>query len=263
MKSFGGFYRGLRVVVKQNGPLISSAVAGVGVGVTAYLAARASFQATHILDDLDEETAVEYNRDPSTKEKAQAVWKLYIPAAAAGGSTLLCIFAGHRLATHKALAAQAALAVTERAYSEYREKLIEEFGPEKRHLGEAKDRAIREQIAQDHVRDNPPPKVAELQAGIPGDVLCHEAFTGRYFMSSKQKLEDARNKLNAKALKFDYATMDDFYHDIGLRFTSTSGENGWRSGRMMELLYSTVETEDGRPALSFEYNYVDPIGLKF
>lgn len=256
MINLNGLSRGVRTVLKQNGPLISSAVAGIGVGVTGYLTARATFQAADVIRDHEVKNGKSEIPLERFKERTQLVWKLYIPPVVAGGSTVLCIFTGHRLSAHKALAAQAAFAVTERAYSEYREKVIDEFGEKNRYLGEMKDQSIRNQIAQDHVRADPPPKNLEVRAEMPGDVLCHEAYTGRYFMSSKQKLEDARNRINAKLNKHDYATLDDFYHDVKLRFTSESGETGWKPERQLELLYSTVESEDGRPCMSFEYNYV-------
>lgn len=233
-------------MIKQNGPLLSSALAGIGVGVTAYFTAKATFKAAELIQTSE---TLEPDVPMSNREKVKLVWRCYIPPAVAGIGTVLLIGNGHRLATNKALAAQAALAVTDRAYTEYRDKVADE-------LGEHKDQRIRDEIAQDRVRENPPP--SELIAEAP-EVLCHEAFTGRYFICSKEKLHRAENRIVAKTLKHEYATLDDFYHQIGLKITSTSGENGWVANRTMELLFSSVLTDDGRPALSFEYNYVKPL----
>jgi hypothetical protein len=156
----------------------------------------------------------------------------------------------------KTLAAQTAFAVTERAYSEYRNKVIEEFGDGDRDKGERKDQAIRDKIAADRVKENPPPDI--LVTG-PGNVLCLELFTGRYFASDMETLRQAENKLNAKLLTHDIQTLDDFYWLIGLQPTSYSSEGGWESPRLMELEFSTQLTDDGRPCLTFNYNYIKPL----
>jgi hypothetical protein len=247
-----------RLLVKQNAPAISHAAAAVGVGATAYLTAKATFKAA---EKFDREEYLRNAADVSpmsNKEKVKLVWRCYIPPTVAGVGTILLIGNGHRLAANKIIAGQAALAVTERAYSEYREKILKEFGTGKEHLGEFKDRGIRDEIAQDRVNKNPPP--ANLVVGdTPGDVLCHEAYTGRYFISSMEKLRRAENRIVHKTNRFEYATLDDFYHEVGLKITSVSGETGWKPDRPMELLIASVLTEDGRPALSFEYNYVTTI----
>jgi len=93
----------------------------------------------------------------------------------------------------------------------------------------------------------------------PGNVLCCELHTGRYFISDMESLRRAQNDINAKILKHDYATLDDLYYILGLKTTSTSGNLGWTSGRQLEMSYSTMLTEDNRPCITFEYNYIKPL----
>ena len=138
-------------------------------------------------------------------------------------------------------------AVTERAYSEYRDKVVEELGPRK-------DQSIRDKVVADQIANNPSPSQDVLVTG-PGNVLCCELFTMRYFASDMEKLRRAQNDMNAKLLKHDYATFDDFYYIIGLRPTTTSGNLGWTSDKLMELIFSTALSDDGRPCITFEYNY--------
>jgi len=77
----------------------------------------------------------------------------------------------------------------------------------------------------------------------------------RYFACDIEKLRKTQNELNARLIKHDYATLDDFYYMLGLRQTTVSGTMGWTSDKMMELIFSTTLSDDGRPCLTFEYNY--------
>jgi hypothetical protein len=236
----------IRGYVKSNSPVLLSVVAGAGTIVTAYLASKASFDACRIID-IDE---VEHGHSSSSKQRAwdrtKLVWKCYIPPAVSATTTIACIAGSNRFGARKTLAAQTAFTLTERAYSEYRDRVIEEFGARK-------DQTIRDKMAEDRVAKSPPPEI--LVSG-PGNVLCCEMWTGRYFTSDMESLKKAQNELNARLLKHDYATLDDFYYLLKLPMTTSSGEAGWKSDKLMDLDFSTVLTPDGRPCLTFEYNYI-------
>jgi hypothetical protein len=183
-------------------------------------------------------------------ERTKLVWKLYIPAGISATTTITCIISANRVEANKTIAAQTAFAVSQRTLSEYRDKVIEEYG-------ERKDQSIRDSIAEDRVKATA--KESSLVISGPGNVLCCEMFTGRYFNSDMETLRKSQNELNARLLAHDYATFDDFYYMVGLSRTSSSSQIGWRSTKLMELQFSTVLTEDGRPCLAFEYNYTEPL----
>ena len=237
----------VRSNVKANSPVILSVMAGLGTLSTAYLTARASFEACRIIDIDEAEHGISDNPKRRIKERAKLVWKCYIPAAISATSTIVCIAGSNRLGARKTIAAQTAFAVSERLYSDYRDKVIEEFGARK-------DQTIRDTIAAERVKKNPPPSQDILVTG-PGNVLCCELFTGRYFASDIESLKKAQNELNARLLKHDYATLDDFYYLLNLGTTQYSGEMGWKSDKLMDMEFSTVLTDDGRPCLAFSYNY--------
>jgi len=179
------------------------------------------------------------------KENAKLVWTFYIPAGVSGVLTIGCIFGANRLGSRRTIAAQVLLAASERAYSAYRDEVIEE-------LGERKDVAIRDKVAEKLVEAKPPPEV--MIAGT-GDVTCCEAFTGRYFSCSMEKLKRVQNELNAKLLRDDYCTLDEFYWLLGLEYTQTSSEVGWKSNKLMALEFTST-THKEQPVLVFNYNYV-------
>jgi len=239
----------VRTNAKEHLPLILSVAAGLGTISTAYLAADAGYKSAHLIEDV-EEGEVNPDRKQRLIERTRLVWKLYIPTAISAVTTIACVAGSNRVSTNKTIAAQTAFAVSQRVYSEYRDKVIEEYG-------ERKDQSIRDQIAEDRVKATAPDSGLVIAGS--GAVLCCELFTGRYFNSDMETLRRAQNDLNKRLLTHDYATFDDFYYDVGLPRTSSSGQIGWKSSKLMEMVFSTVLTEDGRPCLAFEYNYTEPL----
>ena len=227
----------------ENSQVLLSSIAATGVLTTGYLAARAGYRTAVIFRDVDD--------DLPAVQKAQLVWMEYLPAAASGAITVSCIFAALKVGNRKTAAAHTALAVSERLFSEYRDKVVAQ-------IGETKEQKLRDEIAQDRVNSNPP-STKEIIIACPGTVLCCEDFTGRYFTSDVESLRKAQNDINAKLIGHGYATLDDFYYLIGIPSTSSSNDIGWDSDKMMNLEFSTTLTQDARPCLVFTYNYTKHI----
>ena len=229
----------MKKLIKENSSLILSIGAGIGVLTTAYFTGVASFQAANVLSEEDPHMEL--------KEQIRLVWKLYIPAGVAATTTIICVAGVKHVDARKTLAAQTALAMSQRSYEAYRAQVVEQ-------LGDKKDQMILAKAAEKRVNDNPPPAIV---AGS-GTVLCCEMYTGRYFNSDMETINRAVNEVNAKILSHDYVTLDYFYYVVGLRTTTPSGNTGWESPKLLELEYSTI-LHDGRPVLAFEYNYVKSI----
>jgi Family of unknown function (DUF6353) len=235
-------------VLRDNSTVILTSLGVSGTLTTAYLAAKASFKASTIIED--EQRRLNRNEESHplyTKEKLRIVWKLYIPAGVSGAVTIACIIGGARIGTKRTAAAYSLLTVSEKAFTEYQEKVVEQIGVKK-------EQAVRDGIAQDRVTQSPPSR--ELVVAGNGNVLCHEQYTGRYFSSDMETLRRAQNDINAKIIQHSEATLSDFYYLVGLPNTTHSSGIGWTSDKMMELRFSTVMSDDSRPCISFEYNYV-------
>lgn len=235
-----GFYL-VKAFAKENSPSILTGVAISGTATTAYLSGVASYRAAKRLGEMPP--------DLPKREILQEVWMLYIPAGVSGAVTIGCIFGATQIASKRAAAAYSLLAVSERIFEEYREKVVEE-------LGEKKEKHIRDEVAQLEVKNNPPSNV--IIANSEG-VLCNELLTGRYFMCDMETLRRAVNDVNAKLMKEDYCVIGEFYYLIGIPITSNGNRIGWTSDKLMELDFTTTLTEDGKPCLAFDYNYVKPM----
>ena len=237
--------------LKKNSPTLLTTIAAGGVVATAYFTAKGTIKAAEAIHNHEQQHGVREDPRERAKTHVQVAWRCYIPAASAATGTIACIVGANRVGLRRMAAAQAGLIVSERALSEYRRKVVEQFG-------QRKDDTIREEIAKDRVAGTTPPSQEVLLTG-PGNILSMELYTGRYFACDMETLRRAQNTLNERLIRHDYASLDDFYDIIGLRPTSTSSEIGWKSSKMMELEFTTVLSNDGRPCLAFEYNYTRPL----
>jgi len=233
--------------ISNNSPTILSGIAVTTSIVTAVLAAKASFSAS---DDIREEIV---NRELSmvdppemtVREKVELVWPYFVPAAVTGTATVVCIIAANRIGSRRAAAMAAAYAMSREAFAEYKDKVVEK-------LGEAKEQKVRDEIAQDQVNRNPMNK--ELYITETGSVMCYDSITGRYFTSSVEAMRQAENVINRQIIHDMSASASDFYSLIGLPTTPYSGEVGWNNDVPLELKFSAVLSEDGKPCVSVNYD---------
>lgn len=234
----------------ENSPSILTAIGVTGTITTAYLTGKASYEsAFRILEESHDQMQQGIPKKLSKREIAELVWPLFIPAAITGATTVACIVGANRVGARRAAALTAAYSLSEKAYSEYRDKVVET-------LGEKKEKAVRDEIAQEKVTRNPPEHVWISGSG---NVLCCELLTGRYFHSEMEVLKKAVNEMNAQLLRHDYVTLGELYYAIGLPQTSMSSDIGWTSDRLLELEITTTLSLDDKPCIAFDYNYTKPL----
>lgn len=251
MTIFGDIAKRAARFTADNSPAILSAVAVTGAVTTAYLAGRASFEAANVIALKEGVEGVPEDPREQMKERLRLVWKLYIPAIGTGVMTVACIIGANRIETKRAAAMAAAYSLTEKAFGEYKEKVVER-------LGSDKERDIRDEIAQDRVTNNPPVDTQILIAGG-GDVLCYDKFSDRYFTSDIETIKAAQNRVNYQINNDFYASLTDFYYAIGLPSTGYSDEVGWNADRLMEIQFSaTLAEANKRPCMVIEF-VVEPI----
>ena len=238
-----GLYYGVKTAFKHNAPAILTGLGVSGTITTAVLTARATWKASN---RLSEGPPIE---QLSKKEIIRECWDLYIPATIAGTVTVGCILGANHVSTKRAAAMASLLAVSERTITDYREKVIEQ-------IGEKKEKNLRDEIVQERIQKTPVSEVVVVGEGV---VLYMEGFTGRHFACNNSVLDSAVNKINHKAQREGYATLGDFYFEVGLPQTSNSGQVGWHSDNLLELRRVAEISPDGRPCISIDYNYVDPL----
>lgn len=250
---FSAIFRRSGKVLSDNAPAIFATTAVVGTVATAYLSGRAVLRAEEIVFNYEQEAREltgneEYEVD--ARRRAELVWQEFVAPTAAAVCTIVCIFAAHRVSTRRTAAALAAFAISEKVYDEYKEKVVEK-------LGANKEQKARDEIAQRRVNEDPRVLgLAHLEDGQ--SIVCYDLFTGRPFISDMETLRRVENNINHMIVHDNYASLSDFYEQVGLEKTSMSDDFGWNLDKLLELHFSAVLTPEGRPVMAVDFK-VAPI----
>ena len=248
--SFGRF-------IADKSPTILTVMGVTGLVGTVVLAVKATPEAMRRIEDED---ALRGSDDPmyyaqkispmSKLDHVKAGWKPYIPAALSGAVSIACILGANSVHNKRNAAVIGLYTLSESAYKEYREKVAST-------IGDKKEREVRSEIVKDHILENPARNTEIFVTGT-GDQLCYDDLTGRYFMSSAEKIRKAQNDVNATCINDMYASQNDFYRLIGLPPVALGEEVGWRPDVMMDISFDSHLDADNKPCLALVYR-VAPI----
>lgn len=245
---FAELFKKTQSLATENSTALLTGVGVVGTVSTALLTGRASFKAAALIEDHERRYAIEHQKlssdpvpDMEFREKLALVWPQFIPPVGVASITIFAIVMSNRVSAKEAAALATAYGVSERAFHEYREKVVERIGP-------GKETAVRDSIAQDRVN-----KTIESNAIVligSGTVLCMDLWTGRYFESTVEKIRTAENDINFEIVQGMYASASSFYDALGLEATEMTDVLGWNINNKLEVDFSTTLTTDGRPCLT-------------
>lgn len=234
--------------LKRNSSTILTCIGAAGVIATAVTASIATPKAIKLLEEAKEEKGEDLTKIETLAVAAPS----YIPAILIGASTIACIFGANILNKHQQAALASAYALLDSSYKEYRSKLKELYG-------EDADRAIRSAIAKDKLNQEKLPDVDDTK-------LFFDYFSGRYFESTSEKVEQAEYNLRMSLVAKDYAYLNDFYNELGLKPINYVGELGWSIGACsghdwsswIDFGHEEVTTDDGLEC-TIIYMHPDPI----
>lgn len=194
--------------LKKNGGTILAIGASVGVVLTAIETGKATIKAEKLMELNAAE--LEY----TTKEKVKDCWKFYLPATALGVGTIACILGSNALNKKQIASLTAGYMALGKAYTEYRQKVIENIGIEK------------EAEIQDQIKEEKLPEVREKMEDE--KLLCYEPISKRYFHASEVELTDAFYNANRYFALNGELSMNDFTSYLpGLDFIPEGDELGW------------------------------------
>lgn len=239
--------------ISKNSPTILTGLAVGGVLTTVIFAVQATPTALTLINDREQELTdmqpgVYHRPVLLTKvEVAKLTWKLYLPAASMGLATIACIIGANSI-NHKRNAALATVyGLTETAFREYKEKVVET-------VGKNKEIKIRDEISADKVKSNPPGKNEVIFTGK-GEVLCYDSMSGRYFNSDIEQIRRVVNKINKEFMLDMWVSLNDFYYELGLATTKMGDQIGWDLDKgLIEISFSSQLTEDDKPCLVLNYD---------
>lgn len=244
----------IKYQIGKNAPSIMTAIAVGGLVTTSLSAIRASFVAKDILEEERSERYRLYksHAEPiSFKDAVLLVWPEYLPTAISGMTTIFCILGANSIHLKRNAAMAGLYTVAVEGLREYQEKVVEIVG-KKRHED------VMEEIAQDHLRNDPVEDKLVIFSG--GDCLFYDDLTGRYFMSSVEKVKSAVNDFNFDLLDEMFKPVNDFYDLLGLdeveggRQTGFNVDNGKLQIRFTTKLVNSPDSKwHNEPCIVLQY----------
>ena len=276
---------------RKEAPTIMSIGAVIGFGVTIFLALKSKPKADEIVAEkkrkyaeIDkalakeeeaktaEETTEEVNEEESAEEekkvekisneeakklKRQAnieflidMGKVVWAPVAAGAVTVFLILGANHVSMRRLAYLGAAYEMKTGDLKKYREKAAEV-------VGEKKEEEIRNAVAKEEVEEAYKVNPEIIDTGK-GHILYFDSLSGRFFRASKTAIEAAVNEVNRIANKEMFASLDNYYYELGFPhadFAEDFGYNGFNGEFMREPSYSYTEHPSGEPAIKVEFDY--------
>ena len=240
------FMKSAQVWMSKHSPEILTGLGIAGMLTTTVLAVKATPKATKLIEKKKEELGLKDEDKLTVAETVKAAWKPYIPVAITGTVSTACLIGASSVHLRRNAALAAAYHLSETALTEYKEKVVET-------IGKNKEKTVRDKLNESRVEKNPPTDNNVIITGD-GDTLCFDYHSGQYFKTSIDKLRKVENELNARLLREDYISLNDFYDEIGLPFTQIGSDLGWHVDRgLIEFAFGSTLYKD-TPCIVLNYS---------
>lgn len=223
----------------------------VGIGIAGMLsstimAVKATPKAYSMIEKEKEIRRLEEEPELTKLDILKMGWKPYLPATIMFGLSAGCIIGANNVNAKRNALLTTACHVSERALSEYRNKVVEV-------IGEEKEREIRDKVSKDRMSKDPVTNSTVILSK--GETLCYDTISGRYFKSDVDKIKKAENILNHILVTNDYCSLNEFYDEIGLAATELGTAIGWNiNNGIVEIYFSAQIADDGQPCVVVNYD---------
>lgn len=242
--NFKGLIKTTEDFVTKRSPEILTGIGIAGMVTTTILAVKATPKALQLIEDAANETAPE---DEFTKlDVFKSCWKCYIPAAITCTVSIACLVGASSVNFKRNAALATAYKLSETALSEYKDAVIET-------IGEKKEQMVKDKMSEKKLKEEPVTK-SEIIMTEKGNTLCYDYHSGRYFKSDIDTIKKAMNEINSTMIRDDYASLNEFYDEIGLPHTRIGGDLGWNiNDGLLDIYFSSKIADDGTPCIVMNY----------
>lgn len=240
----------IEAVMVKNTPGILVGVGIVGMAGTTVLAVKATPKAIKIIEAKKQELEVD---SLTPVETVKTAWKCYVPAAVTGVMSTACLIGASSVSARRNAALATAYNITKVALNDYKDAVVETIGEKKEQV--VKDTAAKKKIERDSVVNN------EVIVTDRGTSLCYDGVFGRYFRSDIDTIKRAVNELNRRIVSSMYASLNDFYDEIGLPPSDIGDKLGWNiDDGQIEIEFSAQLAADGTPCMVIQYSVAPEYG---
>lgn len=239
-------FKTVQKTVSKHGPVILTSVGIAGMLTTTVLAVKATPKA---LEKIEEAKQEEKKDKLTPVETVKVAWKPYIPAIITGVTSTACLIGANTVNAKRNAALATALKLSETAFTEYKEKVVEE-------VGEEKEKVIREKANEERINQ----QLIFHEDGVVhtgnGNTLFFEPISKTVFRSSRNSIEKSINELNWKMSYGNepYLSLEDFLDALKLPRYALGNELGWCTTKgLIDVSFVPSTTDTGEPCLSIEY----------
>ena len=241
---------GAQAFMSKHSPEILVGIGVAGAITSAVLSAKATVKAVRLVDAAE----AEKGEPLTTKEVVKTCWKCYIPTAVTTIASTACVIGASTVHTKRNAALATAYQLSESALAKYSEKVIET-------IGEKKEESIRASINKDKLEQHPVEHANVIITGK-GDTLCCDLLFGKYFESDIDKIKRAVAEINYALIRDGYASLNDFYDELGLDHIAVGDDLGWGIDiGKLEVDFGSQIASDGRPCITLEYSVAPRYGF--
>ena len=251
-----------KAIVNKNASVIFAGIGIIGIGVTAYLTAKASFNAgveeERTLQEArakqDELNAARAEEDQTHhefehlkgKEFVQEYWKDYLPAVGAGAISIGAIVMS-QIISFKQLAAMGALyAMTNKELETLKDKVKVE-------CGKGKSEKVRQQVAEEMVKGNDGYDRPSFDASISGLTWFYDPLIDKYFQANIDRVRrgiiETTRDLTAMPI-----SLNEFYNNIDIDNCAIGALVGWGMGDIFDIEFTSCLTPNGLPCIMMDYD---------
>lgn len=240
-------FKDVRNGLSKHSPEILTGIGIAGMVTTVIFAVQATPKALQLIEEKKDE---EHKDELTALETAKVAWKPYVPAAVTGVVSVACLIGANSVHVKRNAALATAYQLSSTALSDYKEKLIET-------VGEKKEKAVRDRIAQDKVDKNPVETSNVIITGN-GKSLCYDPQFGQYFESTIDDIKRAVTELNYRMIDRgeEYVSLNDFYDELGVERIDVGEQLGWNMGRdgKIEVTTSAAIAKNNVPCIVIHYD---------
>lgn len=230
--------------ITKHSPEILTGIGIAGMITTTVLAVKATPKAIRLVEEAKEEKG----EDLTKAETIKICWKAYIPAAAICVTSTACLIGASSVSIRRNAMLATAYKLSETAFSEYKEKVVETIGDEK-------EKIVREKVSEERIKKNPITKNEIIMTDY-GDTQFYETLSGRYFKSDIEQIKKVVNYLNKDMLQdmFGTISLNEFYDELELERIDLGDELGWRVDKgLIEIDFTSKIADNGKPCIVLDY----------
>lgn len=240
--NFKGLIKTTEDFITKRSPEILTGIGIAGMVTTTILAVKATPKALDLIAKEEGERG-ELLTKPET---IKLCWKCYIPATITCTASIACLVGASSVNFKRNAALATAYKLSETALSEYKDAVIET-------IGEKKEQIVKDKMSEKKLKEEPVTK-NQVILTEKGNTLCYDYHSGRYFKSDIDTIKKAVNEINSSMIRDDYASLNEFYDEIGLPHTEVGGSLGWNiNDGLLEVYFSSKIADDGTPCIVMSY----------